>query len=149
MCLPQQQRSVWFNNIGSHSRWLSIRKVDNICTADKSWRHPWTFLGFFPSLSQALHTAASSMQLARNGPCTWAQRTPSSKPTMADLKTSSRISLKSKNESWWWTKWLSLKLEYAFIPTVFVPLQALQARVRQAEDLVRAQADWWYGGPSA
>lgn len=50
----------------------------------------------FFSLLQALHTAASSMPLTRGGHCTWAQRTPFLKPMMADLKTSSRISLKSE-----------------------------------------------------
>lgn len=48
------------------------------------------------SLLQALHTAASSTPLARSGLCTWAQRTPFLKPMMEGSKTSSRISLRSK-----------------------------------------------------
>lgn len=56
---------------------------------------------------------------------------------MADLKTSSRISLKSEyNEGTKEEKALLLKL----ISLNFVLLKALQASVRQVEDLVRAQA---------
>lgn len=69
-------------------------KVVNPCSTDKTYTNCLYFSSH--SLLQALHTAASSTLFPRNGPCTWAQRTPFLKPTMADLKTSSKISLKSE-----------------------------------------------------
>lgn len=69
-------------------------KTVNPCFTDKTYSDCLYFSS--DSLLQALHIAASSMLLPRSGPCTWAQRTPFLKPTMADLKTSSRISLKSE-----------------------------------------------------
>lgn len=51
------------------------------------------------SLSVALLTAASSTPSRRGGLCTWAPRTPSSRPTTAVSKTSSRTYMKSKRSS--------------------------------------------------
>lgn len=91
-----QHRSVC-SNFRGHSGWLSTCQ-GQCCWPLFYWLQTYSnCLHFsFDSLLQALHTAASSMLLPRNGPCTWAQRTPFLKPMMADLRTSSRISLKSE-----------------------------------------------------
>lgn len=52
------------------------------------------------SPSPGLLTAASSTPFRRSGHCTWAPRTPSSRPTTDASKTSSRTSLRSKTWVW-------------------------------------------------
>lgn len=56
----------------------------------------WTVIFSLYSPSVGLLTAASSMPFRRDGLCTWAPRTPSSKPTTGVSKTSSRTSLRGK-----------------------------------------------------
>lgn len=56
----------------------------------------WTFIFPLRSPSVDLLTAASSMPSRRDGLCTWAPKTPSSRPTTGASRTSSRTSSRSK-----------------------------------------------------
>lgn len=99
-CLPSSTQSVWCNNIRGHCRWLSSGqggRLLNLLQLIKPTEVLNCLLSLFTSLLQALHTAASSTPSPRSGPSTWAQRTLFLKPMMADLKTFSRISLKSES----------------------------------------------------